>query len=239
MSIYSDAVDMLSGLDVFSFDPLSVEQGSKEWLIMRLGVISASNADKVVAKRDSEGRKTYMASLISQICTCTLPESGTFKQTEHGHEYEPKARDALSVALGFVDIHELPFMYADSSMRYGISPDGVFDNTVCEIKAPYNGENFFKFACFNGNKSSWRWQAQFQIFSSQAERHIFAQYDPRAVLCQNLHYIETERDEKDQATLKDAIPQFIHDMDSALRSLGVEFGEHWKYIKTMKEANNG
>ena len=238
MSIYSAAVDQLSGLtDVFGFDPLEVPQGSPEWHLMKLGVLSASKADKIVAKKDSEGRKTYMASLISQVCTCVLPDEFSFKQTEHGHQYEPEARDALSVALGFVDIHELPFMYADDSMRYGISPDGIFDNTVCEIKAPYNGENFFKFACFGATKSEWRWQRQFQIFSSGAERHIFAQYDPRAVLCQNLHYVETEADERDQKTLADAIPQFISDMDAALQSLGVTFGDHWKYIKGNRGTN--
>jgi len=237
MSIYQNAVDRLLGLsDVFGFDPMKIEQGSTEWHIMKQGVLSASNADKIVAKRDSIGRQTYMASLISQICTCKIPDELPFKQLEHGSLYEPEARDALSVALGFIDIQELPFIYADEDMRYGNSPDGVHEKTVFEIKAPYNGENFFKFACFKENKKAWRWQSQFQIFSSDAERHIFAQYEPRSVLANSLHYVETEINEADQKTLADAVPQFISDMDQALNSIGVTFGQHWEYLKNHKEA---
>lgn len=237
MSIYQDSMDRLSTLiSVFGFDPMKIEQGSIEWHIMKLGVLSASNADKIVAKRDSMGRKTYMANLISQICTCKLPDELPFKQLEHGKMYEPEAREALSVAMGFIDIQELPFIYADDNLRYGNSPDGVHENTVFEIKAPYNGENFFKFACFDDNKKTWRWQSQFQIFSASAERHIFAQYEPRSVLANSLHYIETDINESDQKTLADAIPQFISDMDKALNSIGVTFGQHWEYLKNKQEA---
>ena len=239
MSIYDKAIKQLSGLtDRLGFDPARISQGEPEWHIMRAGVLSASNADKIVAKVGTQGRETYMASLISQICTCTLPDELPFKQLEHGKIYEPAARDALSVALGFIDIKELPFIYKDDSLRVGISPDGVSDNTVFEIKSPYNGENFFKFACFDSNKSSWRWQAQFQIYATQAERHIFAMYDPRAVLCNNLHFVETELNEADQKTIDDAVQQFVFDLDKALARMGVEFGQHWNYIKQQKEATN-
>jgi hypothetical protein len=175
-----------------------------------------------------------MASLIIQICSCTLPDELPFKQLEHGNLYEPAARDALSVALGFVEIKELPFMYMDDSLRVGVSPDGVFGNSIVEIKAPFNGENYIKFAAFGGNKKAWKWQAQFQLFATQADEHIFCQYDPRMVLCNNLHYSVTEKSEADQATLRDAVPQFIEDMNAALDSLGVKFGDHWKYLKQQR-----
>ena len=238
MSIYKKAEKQLSGLtDRFGFNPMEINQGDPGWHILRAGVLTASNADKIVAKVGSAGRETYMASLISQICTCTLPDELPFKQLEHGKLYEPAARDALSVALGFIDIKELPFVYKDESLRVGISPDGVSDNTVFEIKAPYNGENFFKFACFDSNKSSWRWQAQFQIYATQAERHIFAQYEPRAVLCNNLHFVETESSDTDQKTIEDASQQFVFDLDKALARMGVKFGDHWQYMKN-NSANN-
>lgn len=236
MSIYEKALIQLNGLsEVFGFNPNEINQGDPAWHIMRAGVLSASNADKIVAKVGTQGRETYMASLISQICTCTLPDELPFKQLDHGKLYEPLARDALSVALGFIEIKELPFIYKDNSLRIGISPDGVSDNTVFEIKAPYNGENFFKFACFDSNKSAWRWQAQFQIYATQAERHIFAQYEPRAVLCNNLHYVETEINQADQKTIDDASQQFIFDLDKALDKMGVSFGRHWEYIRTLNQ----
>lgn len=232
MSLYDLHMQRLSGLaDVFGFNPAEIQQGSPDWLMLKLGVLSASNADKIVAKRDSAGRATYMASLISQICSCVIPEEMNFKAMEHGKLYEPAARDALGVALGFIEIKELPFMFMDESMRVGVSPDGVYNNTIVEIKCPHNGENFIKFAAFDDNKKEWRWQAQFQLFAGKAEQHIFCQYDPRMVLCNNLHYIETDRIDSDQKTLADAVPQFIADLDAALLKLGVEFGAHWKYLK--------
>jgi hypothetical protein len=55
------------------------------------------------------------------------------------------------------------------------------------------------------------------------------------VLCQNLHHQVTDIDEKMQATLRDAVPSFIADMDEALNSLGVTFGQHWEYFKQQRE----
>jgi hypothetical protein len=37
-----------------------------------------------------------------------------------------------------------------------------------------------------------------------------------------------------QATLRDAVQQFIADMDEALNSLGVTFGQHWDYFKQQR-----
>ena len=236
MSLYNTHIERLANLQsVFGFDASQVQQGSADWLMLKLGVLSASNADKIVAKRDSATRATYMASLISQVCSCVIPEEMNFKAMEHGKLYEPAARDALSVALGFVNIQEIAFMFSDEYLRVGVSPDGLFDNTIVEIKCPFNGENFIKFAAFETNKKDWAWQAQFQLFAGKADEHIFCQYDPRMVLCNNLHYVKTERDEAMQKTLADAIPQFIADMDQALNKLGVTFGDHWKHIKNNRK----
>ena len=236
MSLYKTHIERLANLQsVFGFDASQVQQGSADWLMLKLGVLSASNADKIVAKRDSATRATYMASLISQVCSCVIPEEMNFKAMEHGKLYEPAARDALSVALGFVNIQEIAFMFSDESLRVGVSPDGLLDNTIVEIKCPFNGENFIKFAAFETNKKDWAWQAQFQLFAGKADEHIFCQYDPRMVLCNNLHYVKTERDEAMQKTLADAIPQFIADMDQALNKLGVTFGDHWKHIKNNRK----
>lgn len=236
MNLYDQHIQRLTALaDTFGFNPAEVNQGTPDWLMLKLGVLSASNADKIVAKRDSAGRATYMASLISQICSCVIPEEMNFKAMEHGKLYEPIARDALGVAIGFVEIKELPFMFMDDSLRVGVSPDGVFDKTIVEIKCPHNGENFIKFAAFDDNKKEWRWQAQFQLFAGKADEHIFCQYDPRMVLCNNLHFVKTDKSEADQQTLADAIPQFIADLDSALKKLGVEFGDHWKHMKNNRK----
>jgi len=187
MSLYDKHIKILSGLtDVFGFNPAEVEQGSNEWHAVRAGVLTASNADKILMKKGTQGRQTYMSSLIAQICTCKAPEEMPFKALEHGKLYESVARDALSVSLGFVDIKEIAFMFKDESLRVGVSPDGLFDNTIIELKCPLNAENYFNFAAFDTSKSAWEKQCQFQMWATGAERHIFAQYHPGDVLCENL-----------------------------------------------------
>lgn len=235
MSLYDKAINQLTALEpVFGFNPANVQQGTKEWLNLRLGCLTASKADKIVAGKDTDGRATYMAELISAIVNCDAGDESSFKQTEWGKLYEPAARDALSVALGYVEIKELPLMYLDESMRVSVSPDGVFDNAVCEIKAPYDGTNHIKHMAFDKVKPEWQWQRQFQLYGTGAEQHIFCTYDPRVILAKNLHYTVTDLDEKKQATLRDAVPQFIADLDAALAKLGVTFGDHWKHIKNNR-----
>lgn len=235
MNLYEKHIEKLASLQsVFGFNPAEVEQGSADWKIMRYGVLTASKADKIVAGKETDGRASYMAELISQIITCNSGDESSFKQTDWGKLYEPAARDALSVQLGFVDIKELPLMYMNESIRAGISPDGVFDNTVCEIKAPYDGTFHVKHMAFKSVKSEWQWQRQMQIFVTGCERHIFCTYDPRVVLGKNLHVTETFADEKKQATLRDAIPSFIYDLDKALDSLGVNWGDHFSYLKSLR-----
>lgn len=236
MNLYDQHIQRLTALsDTFGFNPAEVQQGSAEWKIMRYGCLTASRADKIVAGKDTDGRASYMAELISEIISCTSGDESSFKQTEWGKLYEPAARDALSVALGFIDIKEIPLMYKDESMRVAISPDGIFDNTVCELKAPYDGTFHVKHMAFKKVKPEWQWQRQMQIFATGCERHIFCTYDPRVVLGSNLYMTETFADDSKQQTLADAIPQFVFDLDAALKRLGVEFGDHWKHMKDNRK----
>lgn len=239
MSLYDRAIAQLTELKpVFGFNPAQVQQGTKDWQHLKLGVLSASKADCIVAGKETAKRQGYMASLINQVCTMTIEDDRPFKQLEHGKLYEGVARDILSVELGFVDIKEVPFIFMDDSLRVGVSPDGVFDNAIIELKSPYNGENFFRFKCFDYNKKEWVLQCQFQIYAAKAERHIFSMYEPRAKLCNPLFKIETQIDDAEQKRLADAIPQFLSDMDKELEKLGVKFGDHFNYLKNNRSNNN-
>lgn len=229
--IYDKAMQSLKAASsVLGFDATDVEQNSVEWLYMRLGVLTASNADKIVAGIKTATRRGYMASLIKEIVTCEVAEQLPFKQLEHGNLYEPIARDSLSLSL-MDDIKELPFVYKDESMRVGMSPDGAIGNKVVELKCPYDSSVFVKFMCFDEVKKEYHKQQQFQIWVADADGGYFGNYDPRMKLCKEIHFSEVDRDESFMKTLDDAVPQFIHDMDKALESIGVTFGDHWKYIR--------
>lgn len=229
--IYDRAMESLkSASEVLGFDATEVEQNSPEWLYMRLGVLTASNADKIIAGTKTASRRSYIASLIKEVMTCEIAEQLPFKQLEHGNLYEPIARESLSLAL-MEDVKEIPFIYKDDSMRVGMSPDGVAGSKTVELKCPYDSAVFIKFMCFDDIKKEYHKQQQFQMWVAGAEGGYFGNYDPRMKLCKELHFAEVERDEAMMKTFDDAVPQFICDMDSVLESLGVKFGDHWKYIR--------
>lgn len=231
--IYERVIEQLNSIrGVFHFDPTKVEQGSEEWHYMRMGVLSASRADAILAVVKTAKRRTYMADLINAVASCAVVTGGKFKQMEWGHEHEDNARDSLAVEIG-EDILELPFIYKDSSMRVGCSPDGVFGNRMAEIKCPFDGSNFIKLSCFDDVKKEYSKQMQMQMWVSGADSNIFCNYDPRMQLSKKIHWIEYERDESLMKTFDDAVPQFISDMDDALQKLCIEFGDHWKFIKRL------
>lgn len=210
----------------YSLHVIDAAQGSEAWFRLKLGVISASNASKVVAKRDSETRATYMAELVAQVATGIMEELNS-KYVAWGHEHEDAARSHYEFTTGH-SLTQVPFIFKDDSFRVGCSPDAlIFDaKSGVEIKCPYNTVHFIKFLTEDKLKSEYAWQNQFQMWVTDSEKWDAVQYDPR-MKSKPQHIVTVERDEKAIKTLEDAVPQFIEDMDKVLIKAGVSFGEQW------------
>lgn len=207
------------------------QQGSGRWLELKLGVLSASNASKVVAKKDSETRLTYMCDLISEICTGTIEEMN-FKQLEWGKAHEDAARSSYEFDTGRM-MTQVLFVFKDESYREGSSPDGIIEGFKgSEIKCPWDSSNFVKFLVSDKIKPDWQWQNQFNMRVTDATSWDFMMYDPRMTKSP-YRILPVDRDEKMQATLADAVPQFISDMDEMLKKIGIEFGDQWKRIGAL------
>jgi hypothetical protein len=221
--------------NTFGLPVAGAAQGSDAWFKTKLGVLSASNADKIVAKKDSEGRATYMAGLIAQVCTGLMPEFSS-KETDWGNQHEDAARSSYEFETG-LDIIELPFVFLDDKFREGCSPDGIVTvKKGVEFKCPFNSVNYVKFLTEGFVKSEWKWQNQFTLRVMNADEWDFAQFDPR-MNKKPLHIITVERDEAKQKTLADAVPQFIHDMDKMLAEIGIEFGDQWRRISGLNKVS--
>lgn len=72
--ISNDIILSKTGIDL-----TKVEQGSEEWLSIRLGVVTASEAWKVISKPRSgnkwpDTKKTYLNTLIGEVCTGVYKE---------------------------------------------------------------------------------------------------------------------------------------------------------------------
>lgn len=108
-----------------------IEQGSQEWLNMRLGLITCSEIKTIRA--DGAGAQTYINGLAYE--RITGESSAVFSGnlwTDRGHELEPVAREAYERKTGF-KVEQVSFI---KNLGFGYSPDGIVgDNGLIEIKA--------------------------------------------------------------------------------------------------------
>lgn len=204
------------------------QQGSAAWFKLKLGVVSASNASKAVAKKDSETRATYMAELVGQVCTGIMEEINS-KYLDWGNDHEDSARSCYEFQTGN-DMIQLPFVFKDDSFRVGCSPDGIVSlSKGVEIKCPYNSTNYIRFLTDDKIKPEYHWQTQFTLWVMDAGEWDFVQYDPRMKL-KPMRILTVARDEEKMKAFDDLIPAFIQDMDKMLAKTGCAFGEQWERL---------
>jgi len=202
-------------------------QGTGAWQFMKLGVLSASNASRIVAKKDSETRATYMAELIAQVCTGQAKQEFESRPTEWGKQHEDAARACYEFTTGNT-VTQLPFVYRDETFRVGCSPDGIVgDSKGAEIKVPYATENYIKFLALDKIKGEYAWQTQFTLWVMDADEWDFVQYDPRMKVSP-MKILPVQRDAEKFKTLDELVPAFIDDMDAMLSKIGAKFGDQWK-----------
>lgn len=113
-----------------------VEQNSEEWENIRLGKITSSNFNIIMAnygKAFGEPAKKYALKLaLERIKNCKSEYNYSNAHMERGHEQEPIAR-MLYEDLYFTEVTNGGFF--DCGF-YGDSPDGLVDNDgVIEIKS--------------------------------------------------------------------------------------------------------
>jgi putative phage-type endonuclease len=206
------------------FNLNTVKQGSDEWIKARLGVLTASNASKIIAGEKTATRLTYLSELVAQIATCESHSVSSIAM-EWGKEHEKEARQAYCFKKN-TNLIELPFIYKDDSMRVGISPDGFSNEDALEIKCPYTSKVFIDFVCFGEIKKEYIAQVQFSMWVTGRDSWDFACYDPRMKV-DNLHFVTIERDAKMMQKFDECVPQCINKMDGMLTKLGIEFGYQW------------
>ena len=112
------------------------EQEREEWLKTRIGFISASNMEKVLAKGEGKTRRKYMLQLIAERTTGISSESFQSQAMLDGIENEKFAVAWYEMQTGlltddskFVKHHTIPM--------YGASPDRFIGTYgLLEVKCP-------------------------------------------------------------------------------------------------------
>ncbi len=160
---------------------IKVEQGSEEWLLLRVGKLTGSNFNVLMPKKKSDIiSKTamgYIYNVVAEIFTGIDEEGFKSKWMEHGNEYEPEARKAYSIKH-LTPVRECGFFTDDKFV--GVSPDGIVgDNErILEIKCPKgsthvkymdNPEELFK---------AYKWQVIGEGWATEIRECTIMSYHP-------------------------------------------------------------
>ena len=193
------------------------EQGSASWYALRMGVVTASEADALVSPlgkvRTGLGVDSYLHRKLAEKLLNWSPEMLEGFAVNQGKLIE-------TICLPWFEfefekkVKRVGFCTSDDG-RCGFSPDGMLeDGSGLEIKSP-QGPNQIKYLLENKVPDDYVIQIQFSLMVSDAPYWTFVSYSmtlPPLV-------IRVERDEKIQAALREAIAAFNERFDSALARL--------------------
>lgn len=109
------------------------QQGSDEWLNMRLGSVGGSSIDSVLAKGQGKLRKSLLYKLAAEILSGQKTASHTTAAMERGTELEPEARQYYEIITG--NKVEQVALVKSWFPRVHVSPDGLIgEDGGLEIK---------------------------------------------------------------------------------------------------------
>jgi len=197
------------------------EQGSDEWLAMRLGKVTASKMADVLSKgrgsAPSKTAETYMIELIAEILTGKSKPFFENDAMRWGTETEPQARDMYSVNNDFVSVVEVAFV--EHNEFIGISPDGmVGDNGLLEIKCP-NTTTQLKRALSDDYSADYKAQIQAQLWVTEREWCDFVSFDPRLDCAAGYLQQRVYRDEEYIEEMKVKVYAFVEKMNLLIEKL--------------------
>ncbi len=153
-----------------------LDQGSEDWLKIRLGKITASVSDKILTStgKTSSQAQALVNSKIAELLTGNMPDNYSNKHMDRGTELEPEARGYVEFVTG-TSFQEIGFM--DSEKGWGCSPDGIneYKKIGLEIKCPSPAIHI---AYLRDNKvpSKYLSQIQMSMLVSGYDSWVFCSY---------------------------------------------------------------
>jgi putative phage-type endonuclease len=171
-----------------------IEQGSQEWLQLRLGIATASNFKKIITSTGAESKslKDYAFELASDSLLIEPEASFQSEAMTRGNELEEEARSYYSF-VNDVKIDQVTFIRKD---EIGYSPDGLIsDNGLIEIKCPLK-KNHLKYLIDNKLPTEYKSQVQGGLYISEREYCDFISYHPLFKDDKKMFVVRVYRDEE-------------------------------------------
>lgn len=193
------------------------EQGSVEWMRLRLGRVTASGIDAILTTKwafsESAGMRTYLYKRIAEKLTGYPADQFSTKATEAGQILEPEAIPSFELDTN-LDVQRVGFVIADDG-RTGCSPDGlVGDDDGLEIKCPLP-HTHVGYLVGGVLPDTYRAQVHASLWVTGRKRWHFYSY------CRKLPalHVVVERDEEIMNAITEALAKFYALFDSTLEKL--------------------
>jgi len=190
---------------------VNVRQNTEEWFQLRLGKITSSNFDKIMA---NEGKAfgppaiEYAEKVALEVVTGERDESSSFKNgyMERGNDLEPVAKELYEIER-FCEVSNGGFNISDCE-KFGDSPDGnVGKNGCIEIKSVIP-KTQWKRIKKGGVDMAYKWQIQGHLLLGKKEWCDFVSYCPEMPENKRLHIERVYPDEDMIKRLKQRLTLF-------------------------------
>jgi len=185
------------------------EQGSKEWLAARAGVLNASQLYRVMSGT-ARGLDTVREEIREFRRTGEIKEIPPNHPMHWGKDHEGQARSSVEMILGY-DFKEVGTIIHDDHFFIGASPDGLNQERRqgLEIKCPWRQHVHASYAVRRKIPKPYLWQCQAGMFVTGFTSWIFASFDPRELASGNDTIIHTiERSERMIDLMSKRLPHF-------------------------------
>jgi len=144
----------------------NIEQKSEAWFEARCGRVTGTRFSSLVSGETTKGYRDLLTNIACEIITGKAEETYSNGIMEHGIETEPIAR-AVYESMFDCEVKTTGFITPEEDHKYhdwiGISPDGLLNEGILEIKCPLM-RTHFEYIEANKLPSEYRYQVQGQLF---------------------------------------------------------------------------
>jgi hypothetical protein len=197
-----------------------IEQGSPEWLKLRLGKVTGTRLKKLRSK-DNLG---LIDELIAEMISEQVEEIRTSESMQRGSDMEPIARREYEEFTGH-KVEQFGFLQSTKFEWFGLSPDGLINENGIytkgvEIKCP-DTDTHVRYIRQDIVPAEYRDQV-FSYFMVNPDliEHDFVSYDNR-FLIKPLHIVNTRRED-----IKEELAQ----IDEELEKFWKKFQKYYNLI---------
>lgn len=203
-----------------------MEQGSDEWLLSRVGKVTASRIVDVMATTqkgtEAKAREHYRGELMCERLGGKSQESFSSAAMRWGTETEPQARAAYEFYSGnYVD--QVGLIDHPTIANTGASPDGLIERDgLIEIKCP-NTTTHFRTLLTGEIDAAYIDQMQWQMECTNRQWCDFVSFDPRLPEAYQMFVKRVDRDPVRVAEITEGVTALLSQVGSETAELRAKY----------------